>query len=239
MDARTPGPPGPSITRVMVVLTAVTGLVEAVSLLALGPVFTAMQTGNLLFLSFGVAGAGRVGAFPVLAPALSLVAFAAGVVAGARLEATAEARGRRWFVLALFAEAGLLACAAGAGWGLAPRYGSPTHRHLAVTALLAFTMGLRNVTSMRVGVVGVPTTLSTRTLTGLLGGVLGHDGSFARGGATWQRRAAAVVAMFAGGAAGALLVRAGWPVAQLLAPAALLVLALALFERTRPRLRPA
>ncbi|RSS78995.1 DUF1275 family protein, partial [Streptomyces sp. WAC06614] len=42
----------------MVVLTGVTGLVEAVSLLALGPVFNAMQTGNLLFLSFGVVGAG-------------------------------------------------------------------------------------------------------------------------------------------------------------------------------------
>ncbi|MFF4642828.1 DUF1275 family protein [Streptomyces sp. NPDC001389] len=34
----------------------VTGLVKAVSLLALGPLFTAMQTGHVLFLSFGLAG---------------------------------------------------------------------------------------------------------------------------------------------------------------------------------------
>ncbi|RSS76724.1 YoaK family protein, partial [Streptomyces sp. WAC06614] len=181
---------------------------------------------------------GRAGSLPTLAPAISLGAFAVGAVAGARLEARAQARGRRWFVLGLFVEAGVLACAAVVGWGLAPHYGSPTHRHLAVIAVLAFVMGIRNVTAMRVGLPGVPTTLSTRSLTGYLGAVLGRDASFDRGGATWQRRAAAVVAMFLGGAAGALLVRAGWPVNLLLAPAVLLVLALALFERTQPPLGP-
>ncbi|MBT2481565.1 DUF1275 domain-containing protein [Streptomyces sp. ISL-94] len=53
----------PSLTGLMITLTAVTGLIEAVSLLALGPVFTAIQTGNVLFLAFGLA---REGNLPAL-----------------------------------------------------------------------------------------------------------------------------------------------------------------------------
>ncbi|MBW5486854.1 YoaK family protein [Streptomyces bambusae] len=225
-----------SLTLVMIVLTAVTGLVEAVSLLALGPAFTAMQTGNLLFLSFGAAGAGHL---PTLGPAVSLAAFAVGVVAGARLEAAVQARGRRWFVVALAAEGALIACAAVVGWGLAPHYGAPTGRQMAVTGVLACAMGMRNVTSMRVGVPGMPTTLATRTLTAFLGSVPGHDSAFGRDTATWFRRGASLLALFTGGAVGAAMVGAGLPVNQLLAPAALLVLALAAYRLTRPRLSTA
>ncbi|OKK17768.1 hypothetical protein AMK16_22370 [Streptomyces sp. CB00455] len=216
----------------MLLLTAVTGLVEAVSLLALGPVFTAMQTGNVLFLSFGAA---RQGSLPTLPSAVSLAAFAAGAVCGARAESAAQARGLRWVGVGLYAEAALILTAAATGWGLPPRYGGRSDGHLVVAALLAVAMGIRNVTSMRVNVPGVPTTLVTRSVTALMGGsVLGQDHAFGYGTAAWARRAVAVLMMFTGGLSGALLVRAGWTVGELLLPAAVLVLAVGLGYRRLP-----
>ncbi|MCP3754254.1 YoaK family protein [Streptomyces sp. TBY4] len=226
------------LTLLLLVLTVVTGLIEAVSLLALGPVFTAMQSGNVLFLAFGVAHAGPV---PALAPAVSLSAFVLGAVCGARLEAFVEGRGRRWFVTGLSAEAVLILAAAAAGWGLAPHFGAPGARELLVSATLSLAMGIRNVTSLRVNLAGVPTTLVTRSLTAFLGGsVVGRDPAFGYGTAGWRwvRRAGSVGAMFAGGLAGALLVRTGWSVGWLLLPAAVLVLAVALVYLTQPLMHP-
>ncbi|KJY27922.1 hypothetical protein VR44_26450 [Streptomyces katrae] len=222
------------LTVLLLVLTWVTGLIEAVSLLALGPVFTAMQTGNVLFLSFGLAHQGHL---PALAAGVSLLSFAVGAVCAARLEGAAEARGRHWFVLGLSVEAALITVAAAIGWGLAPRYGSPAVRHLLTASALAVAMGFRNVTSMRVNLPGVPTTLVTRSMTALLGGsALGHDTAFGYGTGAWGRRAWAVAAMFTGGLTGGLLVRAGCPVNWLLLPAALVVLAVALVYLRQPAL---
>jgi uncharacterized membrane protein YoaK (UPF0700 family) len=41
---------------VLVALTVTTGLIDAVSVLGLGRVFTANMTGNIVFLGFGLAG---------------------------------------------------------------------------------------------------------------------------------------------------------------------------------------
>ncbi|MFF2195972.1 YoaK family protein [Streptomyces sp. NPDC058157] len=222
------------LTFLLLVLTWVTGLIEAVSLLALGPVFTAMQTGNVLFLSFGLA---HQGSLPALAAGVSLLSFAVGAVCAARLEGAADARGRHWFALGLFVEAALITVAAAIGWGLAPRYGAPAARHLLTASALAVAMGFRNVTSMRVNLPGVPTTLVTRSMTALLGGsALGHDTAFGYGTGAWGRRAWAVAAMFTGGLTGGLLVRAGCPVNGLLLPAAAVVLAVALVYLRQPAL---
>ncbi|UUU43407.1 YoaK family protein [Streptomyces sp. NBC_00162] len=224
----------PSLTGLLIVLTAVTGLIEAVSLLALGPVFTAMQTGNVLFLAFGLA---REGNLPAVSSAVSLVAFAAGAVCGARMESAAEARGWRWVGLGLYVEAALILAGAAVGWDVAPRYGHPAAAHVTVTVLLATAMGIRTVTSMRVNVPGVPTTLVTRSMTSLIGSsALGHDSAFGYGTGAWRLRAKAVLSMFAGGLTGALLIRAGWTVGELLLPAAAVVSAVALAHRTLPRL---
>ena len=120
-------PPGPTDrttrrplaapTVLMGVLTLATGLIEAASLLALGTVFTACQTGNILFLAFGTVGEGGLS---VVAPAASLGAFSVGAVAGARLEWALERRGRRWFVPALLVEAALVTGAALLAWDLEP-----------------------------------------------------------------------------------------------------------------------
>ncbi|MFE9630961.1 YoaK family protein [Streptomyces sp. NPDC006463] len=226
-------PVRPSLAGLMIVLTGVTGLVEAVSLLALGPVFTAMQTGNVLFLAFGLA---RQGNLPALSAAASVTAFAAGAVCGARMESAADARGWRWAELGLYVEAALILAGAATGWGVEPRFGHPSAEHLAVTGMLAAAMGIRTVTSMRVNVPGVPTTLITRSLTALIGSsALGRDSAFGYGTGAWVRRAGAVLAMFVGGLTGALLIGAGWKVGALLVPAAALVLAVGLSHRVLPQ----
>ena len=67
------------LTRALLVLTFTTGLVDAVSYLGLGRVFTANMTGNVVLLGFGIAGSGGL---PVLAPLISLVAFLVGAAPG-------------------------------------------------------------------------------------------------------------------------------------------------------------
>src|SRR5256885_14455377 len=70
------------LVRALLALTFTTGLVDAVSYLGLGRVFTANMTGNIVLLGFGVAGAGGL---PVLAPLISLGAFVVGAAAGGAL----------------------------------------------------------------------------------------------------------------------------------------------------------
>src|SRR5664279_4680765 len=67
------------LTRALLVLTFTTGLVDAVSYLGLGRVFTANMTGNIVFLGFGLAGSGGL---PVVAPLVSLASFLVGARGG-------------------------------------------------------------------------------------------------------------------------------------------------------------
>ena len=66
---------------VLLGLTAVTGLVDAVSYLALGHVFTANMTGNVVFLGFAVAGAQGLS---VTRSGSAVAAFFIGAVIGGR-----------------------------------------------------------------------------------------------------------------------------------------------------------
>src|SRR5271155_1380912 len=72
---------------ILLVMTAVTGLVDAASYLGLGHVFTANMTGNIVLLGFGIAGSGGL---PVVAPLISLGAFLVGAGAGGVLAARTE-----------------------------------------------------------------------------------------------------------------------------------------------------
>src|SRR6516164_6763807 len=67
------------LARALLVLTFTTGLVDAVSYLGLGRVFTANMTGNVVLLGFGIAGSGGL---PVVAPIVSLVSFLVGAGGG-------------------------------------------------------------------------------------------------------------------------------------------------------------
>src|SRR5438270_9228101 len=80
------------LTRTLLVLTFTTGVVDAVSYLGLGRVFTANMTGNVVLLGFGIAGSGGL---PVVAPVVSLVAFLLGAGAGGVLAARLAERHHR------------------------------------------------------------------------------------------------------------------------------------------------
>jgi uncharacterized membrane protein YoaK (UPF0700 family) len=205
-------------------LTLVTGLVDAACFLGLGRVFTANQTGNVVLLAFGAAGAEGL---PVLAPTVSLVVFLVGAVGGGRLagrlagpagaEVPALVRGR-WLTVVLLGELLLVAVAGVAALGL-PVDGGSARRYL-VIGLLAAASGLQNATVRRLAVPDVTTTVLTLTLTGLAADSWLAGGHSPRAG----RRVAAVGLMAAGALVGALLLRVdlGFPVL-----AAALVVALA------------
>src|SRR6202049_4957394 len=69
----------------LMVLTMVTGLVDAVSYLKLGHVFVANMTGNVVFLGFAVADAQD---FSIPLSLVAIAAFLAGALAGGRLGAS-------------------------------------------------------------------------------------------------------------------------------------------------------
>src|SRR2546428_13703982 len=71
-----------SLPQLLLVLTVTTGLIDAVSVLGLGRVFTANMTGNVVFLGFALA---RVPGFSLVRSLAALAAFLAGAVIGGRL----------------------------------------------------------------------------------------------------------------------------------------------------------
>ncbi len=186
------------LARALLVLTFTTGLVDAVSFLGLGRVFTANMTGNIVFLGFGIAGSGGL---PVLAPLISLASFLLGAGAGGVLADRIGERHLQHVARALAIEVSLLAVAAvlAAAVDVRPNAASGD----VVIALLAFAMGVRNATVRRIGVPDLTTTVLTMTLTGLAA-----DSPLAGGsGKGSLRRIAAVLAMVAGALAGALLLK--------------------------------
>jgi uncharacterized membrane protein YoaK (UPF0700 family) len=189
------------LPALLLALTAATGLMDAVSYLALGHVFTANMTGNVVFLGFAVAGARGLS---MARSGAALATFLAGGVIGGCIAARMEHGSRRsWAGLAFACEATLLlgaaAFAAASGEVLLER---PTNLY-AVIGLSALAMGLRNAVVRKLGERDLTTTVLTLTLAGLAA-----DSSLAGGhNAGWGRRVSSVVLMFAGAAAGAWLLR--------------------------------
>jgi uncharacterized membrane protein YoaK (UPF0700 family) len=84
-------------------LSGITGIVDAVSFLGLGRVFTANMAGNVVLLAFAVAGTPGLSA---ARSAVSLVAFLVGAVIGGRLGITMSVSNRRaWLLVAGAGEA--------------------------------------------------------------------------------------------------------------------------------------
>ncbi|PTM99472.1 MULTISPECIES: YoaK family protein [unclassified Streptomyces] len=216
-QAAEPEARGLRLVPVLLGLTVVSGLIDAVSYLGLGHVFTANMTGNVVVLGFAAAGAPG---FSVPHTATSLACFLLGAVAGGRVGRwRGEGSRRTWARLVLAAEAVLV------GVSAAVAFASPhtAVSDYAVIALTAFAMGLRNATVRRLGVADLTTTVLTMTLTGLAadsraGGGTGHHS---------PRRSASVVAMAAGAWLGAwLVIRHGLGIPLLVAACAAGVLAL-------------
>jgi len=183
------------LTRALLALTFTTGLVDGVSYLGLGHVFTANMTGNIVLLGFGIAGGYGL---PVLAPIVSVLAFLVGSGIGGVLARRRATVHYVHFGLAIGIEIGLLAVTTIFAAIRTPHIGA--FSGYVVIALLALAMGVRNATIRKIAVPDLTTTVLTMTLTGLAADskVAGGDGQ----GTT--RRVLAVATMLVGALVGAL-----------------------------------
>jgi uncharacterized membrane protein YoaK (UPF0700 family) len=214
---------GERLTRTLLILTFVTGIVDVVSFLALGSVFSAMQTGNVIFLGLGIAG---ISGAPVLAPLVALVAFLVGGTAGALLAHRATADAGRRLHLAMATEVVLLAVAA--------LIAALTHVHAGhgvaylLIALLSIAMGLRNTIARGIGDPNLATTVLNLTLGAFVSSTptgIASEGELAL-------RAAAIGAILLGAITGALLLKTSLALAIAVA-AAVVVAAAADLSRGR------
>ncbi|GAA3851353.1 YoaK family protein [Streptomyces lacrimifluminis] len=208
---------GLRLVAVLLVLTVVSGLIDAVSYLGLGHVFTANMTGNVVVLGFAAAGAPG---FSVPHTLVSLSSFVVGAMAGGRVaRRLGDGSRRRWARVTLAAEAVFLGASSAVAFA-APDATATVYTLIAVTA---FAMGLRNATVRRLGVPDLTTTVLTMTLTGLAADSRAAGGTGGRS----PRRSASVAAMALGALLGAwLVVRHGLGIPLLVAAVVVAVLAL-------------
>lgn len=207
------GPPAPSWVRstwrglvadprhgplpaLLLVLTVLSGVVDAISILSLGRVFVANMTGNVVFIGFAAVGAAG---FSLSASVTALVGFLLGASVGGPLASRQGAHRGVLLRTAVVAElvlvtgALLVAVSVGSHPGDAGRN--------AMAGVLAIAMGLQNAVVRRLAVPDLTTTVLTMTLTGIAADL--REGRWSP---ALTRRLLAVAAMFAGAVAGALLV---------------------------------
>lgn len=200
-------PPTRFQNLVLVSLALSSGAVDAISYLALGKVFTAFQTGNLVFLGLGLTGTGP----GAVRPLISLAAFAVGVTVGApivrvpKVSRSPPLRVVLTLSLAVVAEVGFLA-----GWVASS--GQPTVGMAEILiAASALAMGLQSAAVLSLGLPGVLTTAATATVIDLMSDVAGMQLPLPERG----RLAGGVLAgVLVGAAVGALLLTR----ARILAP---------------------
>ncbi|WP_165807962.1 YoaK family protein [Microbacterium sp. TPD7012] len=205
------GERAPTVTLwMMMVLTFVTGLVDAVGFLGLDRVFVGNMTGNIVILGMAVAGADDL---PVLGPAIALGTFTVGAYIGGMV---LRRRRREWsggvslllltgaFVLALLGVAYLI-----------PDWAASDVLELIASSTTAAAMGMQAAVARSLAVADVTTVVVTSTLTSLASESLVDGG--VKG--VWNRRFAAIAIIFVGALVGALLLRFGVAVPLLLAGA--------------------
>ena len=197
-DVHAPGPPRePPALRTLLALTFVTGVIDATTFLALGGVFSAMMTGNVVFLGLGLSGGHDAS---VVGPLLAIAAFvvASACASGLARRVNGPAFGTR---TGNAVEIGLLAaaCAVAVATTLDPDGASG----YVTLCLLAAAMGWRTTNVRALGSENVPTAVLNLTL--LAGPATQRPGL---AGAGDVRPRALALACFLGGAvAGGLLVR--------------------------------
>jgi uncharacterized membrane protein YoaK (UPF0700 family) len=184
----------------MLTLTVVTGLVDAVSYLALGHVFVANMTGNVVFLGFALVGAANLSA---LASVVALAAFLIGALAGGRLGTRFATHRGKLLKTATAVQTVLVAVTVAAAAVTDGRVTTGVQYTLIV--FLGLGMGLQNAVARRLGVPDLTTTVLTLTLTGLAADSTPAGGEAPRPG----RRILSVLAMFLGAFVGAQLVLHG------------------------------
>jgi uncharacterized membrane protein YoaK (UPF0700 family) len=182
-------------TQGLLALTFVTGVVDATTFLFLGGVFSAMMTGNVIFLGFGIS-TDRLDA-PVLAPLLAIVAYLAGGLGAALLIGRARTPHpllRRGVVI----EVAVLTVAAVCAAVVEIEPGEVSGYVL--LGSLAAVMAMRTTLVRNLGSVDVPTTVLNLTLSAVAAGTPGG----LAGPEHLRLRAASLAALLVGAFAGGL-----------------------------------
>lgn len=150
----------------LLVLTCAAGLVDAISYLEMGHVFTAMMTGNTVLLALAI-GQGEVMA--ALRSTLALIAFSVGAAAGAMVLRYGRARGEwpRIVNATLAIEAVILGVFA-VLWRVEGGAARSDVSLLVLIALSGLAMGIQAAAVRHLGVPGVASTYITGTLTSLM-----------------------------------------------------------------------
>ena len=231
----------------LLILTVVTGVVDSISILALGRVFVANMTGNVVFAGFAIVGAPG---FSLGASLFALAGFLVGAAAGGAMITRIGSDRAALLRAGTAAEVALAAVAL----VLAALSGDPGVSHgtthiiagafgLAITdalaAVLATAMGIQNAVARKLAVPDLTTTVLTMTLTGIgadLRAVLRAGATHAMAKSDLVRRLLAIGTMLAGALAGASLTLYVSPVSALALALALLAVtaAAAAAVATRP-----
>ncbi|MFD7624831.1 YoaK family protein [Streptomyces sp. NPDC059851] len=189
-----------ALPPLLVGLTFVSGLVDAVGFVGFDRVFVANMTGNVALLGFALAGDRQLSAAASL---MALAAFAAGAATAGRMRRDRPAArlfGPLVAVQAVLVAGALAVSSAGAG-------------PLPSVGLLALAMGVQNAVVHRLALPDLTTTVVTRTLTGLAAD---------RWGPAARRRLVSLGALFCGALSGGLLTLRHGPWAALALTIALL-----------------
>jgi uncharacterized membrane protein YoaK (UPF0700 family) len=185
------------LPSLLLALTVLTGVIDAVSILTLGRVFVANMTGNVVFIGFALVG---IPGFSLSASLFALAGFLVGaVVAGAVAPRLTGGRGallRRAVAIELLLVTIAMIVAIGAG-----RYAFGAAVDT-IAAFCALAMGIQNTVARRIAVPDLTTTVLTMTLTGLAA-----DAPSRVGAPTITRRILSVTAMLVGAIVGAILAR--------------------------------
>jgi uncharacterized membrane protein YoaK (UPF0700 family) len=181
-------------------MTIVTGLVDAVSFLSLGRVFTANMTGNVVILAFATA---RVPGLSIARSLTALSSFLVGAIFGGRFMARSGADSQiRFAAQAFLLEVAFLFAASFCAIGYRGRLLEDSFQLFALIALMALAMGTRNAAVRKLAIPDLTTTVLTLTITGIAA-----DSSIANGNnPRLARRVESVVAMFLGAALGAVII---------------------------------
>ena len=208
-------------------MTAVTGLVDAVSFLSLGRVFTANMTGNVVILAFATA---RVPGLSIVRSLTALLAFLVGAILGGRIMARAGVDSQiRFAARAFVLEVVFLSVASFCSIGYRSDLLEHSFQPFALIALTALAMGTRNAAVRKLAIPDLTTTVLTLTITGI-----GADSSLANGNnPRLARRVASVAAMFLGAALGAVIIRYSISAALWLGTAISALCSAALFRSLR------
>ena len=183
------------LPALLLVLTAATGVVDAVSILTLGRVFIANMTGNIVFIGFALAGAPG---FSLIAALLALAGFLVGAgTAGPMVGRWRRARGRLLAVVTSV-EVVLLAGALTIAAGSAEPFAAAPRDLIAVLGAVA--LGMQNAAARELAVPDATTTVLTMTLTGFAADLRQRNRQ------VLLRRLLSIAAMLIGASAGAVLV---------------------------------